>query len=242
MRHDDEGWCVLPLAKVGFSRPLILKFADGVFSTIRDAFNDPLRREAAARQQAADVRKLFREERVRASERAAEKGVALVRYRKAHGHGCYQQFLRDIGVSPRTASNLICLAFFRWRAPRLFERLACLGPTKLYRLAVLDDSRIGGLDPDATFSFDNKQTCLRYMTDRDLIMYLRDRFPVATRPRWLRVRTATLGARRMIENFPPAESVDASELQLVRDAAQTVVNRLTAKLAQASFPNQRAHV
>jgi len=234
MRKDDEGWCVLPLAKIGFSRPLILKFADGICSTIRDAVHDPLRREAVAREAAVDVRKLFRDERVRASERAADRGVALVRYRKAHGRGCYLEFLSDIGVSPRTANNLMCLAFFRWRAPRLFERLACLGPTKLYRLAVLDDSRIGGLDPDAEITFDRRQTCLRYMTDRELILYLRDRFPVASRPRWLRVRKAMLGARRMLENFPPEEPVNYDELLLIRDAAQSVVNRLTARIAQAS--------
>jgi len=234
MRRDDEGWCVLPLAKVGFSRPLILKFADAACSMIRDAIQDPARREAAARQAADDVRKLFRDERARASERAADKGVALVRFRKAHGRGCYQQILQEAGVSPRTANNLICLAFFRWRAPRLFERLACLGPTKLYRLAVLDDSRMGGLDPDSVFTFDNRQTCLRTMTDRELIIYLRERFPVATRPRWPRVRVAALAVRRMLENFPPAEPVDSAELLIVRDAAQSVVNRLTARITQAS--------
>ncbi len=234
MRRDDEGWCVLPLAKVGFSHPLIFKFVDAVCSTIRDAVNDPLRREAAAQDAAADVRKLFRDERMRAAERAADKGVALVRYRKAHGRGCYQPFLRDISVSPRTANNLICLAFFRWRAPRLFERLSCLGPTKLYRLAVLDDSRNGGLDPDGIVTFDGRQIRLRYLTDRELILYLRARFPVASRPRWPRVRQATLNVRTMLENFPTTEVVEQDELLLIRDAAQAVVNRLTAKVARAS--------
>jgi hypothetical protein len=150
---------------------------------IEDALADP---HAAIEAQIAGLEEDAEQERCQASDAAVKAGSRLLWLRRNPGDGGFANHLTRLKISQRTARNKMALALFARMYPELYSRLRCLGPTKLYRIAVLNPEKIHKISVDDVIEIPRGKVRLRQLTSREFEDWLRDQVPVAEREPWIR--------------------------------------------------------
>ncbi len=152
-------------------------------------------------------------ERARQSDRAVETGAKLIWLRQNPGDDGFSKHLSRLHMSPRTARNKMALALFADSHPDLYEKLKSLGPSKLYRIAVLHPEQIRKLELDDTVETARGAVLFRQLTARELEAWLRKQAPVKERTNWVRrVQQQLRRAARLCEQNAD-QPVDLAELR-----------------------------
>lgn len=180
---------------------------------IVDFLADPRR---AIEAQIDGIRETLEEERRRATEIAVELGERLLWLRLHPGNEGFPAHIARLGMSPRTARNKMALALFARAHPHLYEKLKMLGPTKLYRIAVLNPKQIQHLSVDDPVETPRGQVPLRQLTSREFESWLKAQTPPPKRESWVRRVHRHLRASMRILERNGAQGVDAGELDPVK--------------------------
>jgi hypothetical protein len=195
----------------------------------------PEQREEQAHKLVRKWRAAVVADRCTATDAAADRGKELVQLFLIHGGTPgWRRRLAELGVSPRTAQNLRRLHELRVLAPRLYDRLRALGPTKCYRIAHMTIDEWQTMDPDKVVKFGSLEVKIAHLSDEQLGAYLRTNYPVAKRPRWARLRTEIHLLQKHLTQMPSGEPVEPSELVELQSAATSVVRQLIVFVKQAS--------
>lgn len=201
---------------------------------VEDRATNPAAVEAQMGRRQAALRAARHQRRIRASEEAASDGQTLLQLRALAGPGRWSAVLADVGISRRTAQNLIALALFARKSPELFGKLKILGPTKLYRLARLNPGALDGLHPDSDVDVDRGSVKLRNLTDRELEAFLKKRFPEAKKPAWPEVRSALLKIQRSLREPRALDGAAQIDMELLRDVVCAIGARLDSAVPPAA--------
>ncbi len=150
---------------------------DWTWQKVEKYFSEPEQRKRDYEVEARRYRQAYEQEMEEATSRAVGKGKRLLRLRYLNGRPGWELRLKDLGLCRRTYDNLKALALFAQVNPALLALLACLGPTKLYRLARLPKADLKEIDPNDVVSYDGRRVKLRDLTVREIDAYLRKRYP-----------------------------------------------------------------
>ncbi len=184
---------------------------------VEDRVNDPAKVGREIRSRVEEIAELQAENRGRAADAVCAMGRVLFQIKAIADRQTWRDVLRELGICDRTARNYIALAQMSARWADLYARLRVLGPTKLYRVAYLDDPGVKGMDPERVFTLPRGQVKLRYMTDRELIQKLRELFPPLRRRYWDVVCAGVRRMDRMLSNGTPPDLPTDREKLLLRN-------------------------
>ena len=172
------------------------------------------------------------------SDQAVIDGYLVIRMRALHGPKSWSSFCGELGISTRTAFNLMALAVFAKREPEIYYRLRFLGPTKLYRVARLPKEAMEHLIMSHDVEVPGQPGTIRaldQLTDRELEIYLHKVCPVERRPMGRRARSMAFGLYRIIENLPKSGERPARiDLEMIRDAARNAADKVAELLTIAA--------
>jgi hypothetical protein len=150
---------------------------DWTWKKVEKYFSEPEQRKRDYEVEARRYREAYESEMEEATWRAVAKGKRLLRLRFLNGRPGWELRLRELGLSRRTYDNLKALALLAQVNKPLLARLACLGPTKLYRLARLPKEDLKEIDPNDVVEYDGRRVRLKDLSDREIEAYLRKRYP-----------------------------------------------------------------
>jgi hypothetical protein len=174
-------------------------------------------------------------ERARQADKAVGIGTKLIWLRQNPGDDGFSKHLSRLHMSPRTARNKMALALFANSHPDLYAKLKPLGPSKLYRIAVLHPEQIRKLELDDTVKTARGAVLFRQLTARELEGWLREQVPVKERASWVRrVQQQLRRAARLCEQNAD-QPVDLAELRYMDasiDQYRTWLRERIAKAAQ----------
>jgi hypothetical protein len=175
---------------------------------IADVIADPRR---ASEAQVQRIRKVLDEDRCRASDAAVEAGRGLLWLRLNPGDEGFATHVKRLGMSPRTARNKMALALFAAAYPALYGKLRILGPSKLYRLAVLNPRSIQHISVDDPVETPRGQVPLRQLTSREFEAWMRAQMPPPKRESWIRRAQRHLQKSASVMERNAGQPVDAAE-------------------------------
>lgn len=197
--------------------------------------NDPKKVEKKLSDSARANMDRRKKARIRACHDAADEGDTLAEQKMTHGGGRgWREYLLSQGYRRRTAYHRIALAKLRRKSRELFERFASFGLTRLTRLATLPDEQLNRLHPQMLVRLPSgEEKALEYLTDDQLIEFIRRLCPVQPRPRAKVLRSALRAAERAVVTNTYPEPLTRHDAEEARDTAQRLVNRLTEALNTA---------
>ncbi len=160
------------------------------------------------------------------SDRGVEFGGRLIWLKAQHGPANFATVLKRLHISERTARNKIALALFANRYPELYARFKTLGPTKLYRLAVLNPEEIRHLHLEDPVETSRGKIMIRQLTSTELDTFLRSVVPPKARRPW--ILRASQDVARAQRNLARAvgESNDVGDVELLRSQLQKAIGLL----------------
>lgn len=201
--------------------------ATQIQNAIDERLNDPLKVDREIDDLSRANVERIRKSRRRSTHDAADEGDSLMEQKRKHGGGRgWLAFLKREGYSRRTAQNRIALALFRRYFPAEFERFSRLGVTKCTRIAMLPEPVVRSLDLQRPVDVGGKTTALEYLTDDQLIDFLREHFPVARRPRRNVLRTSLRAAERAVTSSVYPGPLSREDKEVARDAVKRMHDRL----------------
>ncbi len=162
-----------------------------------------------------DINRQSAERRGRDADEAVEFGCRLMWLKDLHGPRNFPLILKRLHTSERTARNKIALALFSLRYPELYQRFKTLGPTKLYRLAVLNPEQIRHLHLEDDVETTRGRVMFRQLTSLELETFLRQVVPHRARKPWTRRAGQALGhfVRAVATASEPAAPADLDLLR-----------------------------
>jgi hypothetical protein len=164
--------------------------------------------------------------RIREADEAVEDGLEIIRLRKLNGAKGWPLILKRLRISRRSAENRMALALFATQYPELYERFKSLGPTKLYRLAVIHPSHLRFLHLEDEVETERGKVLLRQLRDVELIDYLRRLVPIEQRSLARRLRSRAAQLARMVNSADSGGSLCATELEELREMVRATSLRL----------------
>jgi hypothetical protein len=179
---------------------------------IADVVADPRR---AIKAQIEGIRDTLDEERRRACDAAVGVGNRLLWLRLNPGDDGFAKHVAQTGMSPRTARNKMALALFAEAHPELYERLKILGPTKLYRIAVLNPATIWTISVDDPVETPRGKIPLRQLTSREFEAWLKAQMPPAKHESWIRRAHRRLRQSRGVLERNAGQAIDPGEVVLL---------------------------
>ncbi len=162
---------------LGYPLAAAVDAIDWTWQKVEKYFSEPEQRKRDYEVEARRYRAEYEQDMEAATWRAVEKGKRLLRMRYLNGRLGWEVRLRELGLSRRTYDNLKALALFAQVNPALLELLACLGPTKLYRLARLPKEDLKTIEPDDVVEYGGRRVRLKDLTIREIEAYLRKQYP-----------------------------------------------------------------
>ena len=164
--------------------------------------------------------------RVRDSDEAVEDGLEVLRLRQLNGAKGWPLILRRLHLARRSAENRMALALFATSYPELYDRFKSLGPTKLYRLAVIHPSRLRTVRLDEGVETERGTVLLRQLRDSELIAYLRALVPIEERSLARRLRARTVQITRLVATADAEGGLSAPEMDELRAVLETTAFQL----------------
>jgi hypothetical protein len=206
-----------------------------VSKKVQDVINDPERRASACHAQARVVRKTRTKDRAASARAAVREAKQLVHLASLTGKANWEEGCRVAGISRRTADNLLALLVFSERHPKLFKTFACLGRTKLYAIARLPKDLLDTLDPESEVSVGDAELRLKDLSDRELLAFLREVWPVEVRKRMpTPLRKHVLACREILATPSRVSQIGLGELKTVARETQELFRDLQGALKRAS--------
>lgn len=217
--------------RLGFKAEAFAKLAGLGWNYIDDRIKDPARVDAEVAADADNIAAEDRELRVLVTSQFADQGQRLAELKAKHGGGPgWINVLRSRRISPRTAYNKIALWNLRCRAPEAFDKLAHLGPAKLYMLATLSDEALASIHPDRAVETTSGTKALRHLTDDQLRAHLRELFPIKERPRHKRLCQTLAKCTRIVRQGVSFDHADIADLTIAHADARLLLDTLTLTL------------
>ncbi len=202
---------------LGYPLSAAVDAIDWTIEKVEKYFSEPEQRKRDYEVEARRYREAYETEMEEATWKAVAKGKRLLRLRYLNGRPGWDQRLKELGLSRRTHDNLRALALFAQVNPALLALLACLGPTKLYRLARLPKEDLKELNPNDRVPYDGRKVRLKDLTVREMYDYLRKRYPPEQRspkPTPEAALRLAEGTRRVLQRAAKlAESPDPAALR-----------------------------
>ncbi len=202
---------------------------------VQSVINDPERRAAACHAQARVVRKKRTKDRSASARAAVREAKELAHLATLTGTANWEEGCRIAGVSRRTADNLLALLVFSERHPKLFKLFACLGRTKLYAIARLPKELLDSMSPEMEMSAGDDVVRLKDLSDREILAYLREVWPVEVRKRTpTPLRKHVLACRQILATPSRASQLGLRELKVVARETQELFRDLQDVLKRTS--------
>jgi hypothetical protein len=209
-----------------------------IVKKVQSVINDPERRAAAGHEQARSVRTMRCEDRSASAYAAVKEAEALTALACLTGTANWEEGCRIAGVGTRTADNLMALLLFSWRHPDLFKTFACLGRTKLYAIARLPLELLSSMDPEMAVNLDKEGRTtvrLRDLSDREMLAYLREVWPVNRRKRVASsLRKHVLAGRAILSSPARAGKIRLEELKAAARETQELFRDIQEAVKRAS--------
>jgi hypothetical protein len=224
------------------------EIAGAFVEKVRRIIHDSDKREEATHRQACVVHKMRVEDRTESTYKAVAEAKELVKLAVLQWKGDWKRACAMSHMSERTAQNLlVLLAFYqKYHDPKsnplipdpeddgLFGVFAKLGRTKLYQIARLPDKKLRELDPEMTVTVGVKTVPLKFLSDRELLAYLRTELPVNERKRISGLRQLVTKCVLIVDNPSKISKIGAPDLREVRDQAQEIFRRVDRALKTGS--------
>jgi hypothetical protein len=204
------------------------KFVD----TVRAVIHDPEAREQAAHKQACAVHKTRQKDRTASAYAAVREAKELLKLAVLRWKCDWKRACTMAHLSERTADNLlVLLAFYQQeKDPNtddgLFGLFAKLGRTKLYHIARLPRALLKTLTPETPVTVGTKTVPLAYLSDRELLAFLRTLAPVPRRKQISGLRKNLAKCLAFVDDDAKMAAITANERALVRAKTQELFRKV----------------
>jgi hypothetical protein len=196
---------------------------------IADCIADP---RGAIESQIQGIQQTLDDERRRATETAVSVGERLLWLRLNPGDEGFAAHVARLGISGRSARNKMALALFAAAHPELYEKLKILGPSKLYRIAVLRPEKVRQISVDDPVETPRGKVLLRQLTSREFEVWVRDQLPAPKTESWVRRAHRHLRRSERTWERNAGRPVDVADLRLLAGSLERFKTWLQEELAK----------
>jgi hypothetical protein len=164
--------------------------------------------------------------RIRDADEAVVDGIEILRLRKLNGAKGWPMILRRLRLARRSAENRMALALFATQYPELYDRFKSLGPTKLFRLAVIHPSKLKSVHLEDEVETERGKVLLRQLRDVELVDYLRRLVPVEERSLARRLRSRMAQLARLVDCADSGGGLGAADVEELQAMLKTTTLQL----------------
>ncbi len=196
----------------------LARAGEAFFDAVYGEETDPVKLAELDQANGDEFQEVRVKDRTASAESAVEQArlVSLLLCRYEGRKGGLEHVCRLLGISARTAENLVALGRLAAVNPRAFRRLARLGRTKLYHVARLPEEDLERLDVRK----------LQGMSEREMLAYLREVAPVRHRKRVSGLRRRLIESVEIVENERLMLAYGNAELDVVIEKTQELFGKL----------------